>query len=86
MTKKRDAAAKDLLANGWIEFMPENEFGWRFFFRRNNEPPHPYFGPGYDYKTLYPCGDTADGIVETPYQRWVRQKHEILFRNFRGAI
>ena len=72
-----------LLNAGWMKFQPDNADGWKFFFRRNRELDHAYFGPGHDYLTLFPNCRTVEGIIETGYQRWKRQKQEILFRDFR---
>ena len=75
----------DLLHDGWISFMPKNELGWRFFFKRDPDPAnyHAFFGWGWLYKTVFPSGRIADGIIETKHQRYVRRRAEIIFRDFR---
>jgi len=68
---------------GWRSLMPENELGWRFFFRRYWYPNR-YFAVGHcSYLTVFRNGRTADGIVETRYEREQRKKREIIFRDFR---
>lgn len=77
--------ADDLTRSGWMHYQPTNSQGWRFFFRRNLENDHYYFGSGfgYDYLTLFKNGRIAEGIIETGHQRRIRKKREILFRDFR---
>lgn len=82
MNKQLDVVEK-LKAEGWNEYMPENDQGWRFFFRRNNDPPHPYFGFWHDYLTVFRSGKVQDGIIENRYQRETRKRAEIVFRDFR---
>jgi hypothetical protein len=74
----------DLLQSGWRSYMPDNSLGWKFFFRRNNEHYHAFFGWGYDYLTVRKSGHVVEGIRETCHQMYVRRKREILFRDFRN--
>jgi len=74
---------QELSRAGWRSFMPSNELGWKFFYRSNPELDHYFFGPGNDYLTIFPNGTIAEGIIETPHQRWKRRRAEILFRDFR---
>jgi len=63
---------------GWHSLMPVNELGWRFFFRLDRE----VLGH-WNLLTVFRNGRTADGIIETRYQREQRKQREIIFRDFR---
>ena len=82
MSKQQEVAEK-LNAGGWLHFMPDNDLGWKFRFRQNDLPPHPYFGPWHDYITIFKSGRIQAGIIENRYQRDTRRRAEIVFRDFR---
>ena len=81
----RSEIIDSLLRNGWMSFMPDNEFGWKFYFKRDPDPEnyHAYWGFGHLYCTVFPSGRTAEGIVQTKNERWAQRRAEILFRDFR---
>jgi len=71
----------ELTRLGWWKLMPDNEYGWKFYARRDRRHTRLI---GYDYLTVFRNGRTADGVVETRYQREKRKQREILFRDFRN--
>jgi hypothetical protein len=81
----RAETIENLRKEGWMSFMPDNELGWKFFFRRDKGGEyHAFFGPAWEYLTLFPNNHMAEGIIETRYQREKRKLRGILFRDFRG--
>jgi len=64
---------------GWHQLMPENELGWRFFFRRDPELGRKFIlwnVMHYEYLTVFRNGRTAEGIIETRYQWEKREQQE----------
>lgn len=74
----------DILRCGWLKFQSDSYNGWKFFFRRNLKTSYVGDRFEYDYLTVFKNGRTAEGIIETGYQRKKRKRQEILYRDFRG--